>query len=247
MFYRHAVLLAWLLLVVAGCATPIGPRVNNTDWNCGPAIETTTFATCLGTSPRYSNLKYSGAAKPINFSEAVPSGWGNVTNLDTGESHKVSFYMGVPNEILNQSIGLDGSYSGKIDANFKWLEGKFETSQLVFHGTFKRNGRWDQGKVYWKKSGNSFTGSYQYESSPKSGKRNFPHVGKYSIASASCDRPQKLEGKFSVNHSPYALDPDSPFKIESNGNKAEFKHLRTGDRSLNVTLIDGRNVTVSNP
>ena len=101
----------------------------------------------MDASARYKNLQYSGAVKPINYSAAIPNGWGDVENLSTGEKNNVKFHLGQPTEIRHESKNKDESYSGYINPNFQWLDGKYETSQIEYRGTFRGNGVWDQGRV----------------------------------------------------------------------------------------------------
>ena len=98
-----------------------------------------------------------------------------------------------------------------------------------------------------KKNGDSYTGSYQVGNNSPVRNQNIPHIGKYIIVSAGCDRPQIIEGAFSPNNSPYGLKPTFSFKLKSNEIQVDFNRLSGSNSSLDVTLRGGIKVTLSDP
>lgn len=153
----HKAMLLVFLAFLGGCA-PIGPKITSNPWLCGDATSETVTAVCSSKpTGRYYGIieSYTGPVKPVNFSEAVPHGRGNIT-VD-GEIIEASFALGSISKI-KVSDPAGWTFSGTVNNNLSWLNGDYQTPQLSFEGTFSGKLRPKSGTLISKVTGDRFSG-----------------------------------------------------------------------------------------
>ena len=226
-------LLVPLLFFASGCA-PIGPMVQDLYWDCGEASAETTSATCTGLKSNTLGLTYIGPVTPVNYSQALPHGWGNVFGLLGSEKQSIRFRTGIPTEIASWKLPRGSVFSGKIDRNFAAVSGKLVSKEFVYEGTFKPEqypsaDRWASGAVAWE-NGDTYKGTFRYVRGVGGG-QNFPSVGTYVLAKDKCAEKISIKGKFKGSVNRKSLDPRSTFEVTNGESKGVWSN---GDASLRL-------------
>lgn len=205
------------LFLVAGCA-PIGPMVENMYWDCGDATAETTHATCIGLKSNTLGLTYIGPVTPVNYSQALPHGWGDVFGLLGSAKQSIRFRNGLPAETVDWEFSNGQVFSGKIDHNFAAISGKIVSKEFEYEGTFKAEQfpsakRWANGTVSWK-NGEIYKGTYRYTDATGGGE-NLPSVGTYFFSGERCDQQISLKGKFTGSTSRRLIDRRANFSVKN--------------------------------
>jgi S1-C subfamily serine protease len=190
---------------LASCMTPIGP-VLEPFWNCGPATIETQSASCKGTLINQfwgvTESTYTGPVKPINYAEAAPSGWGEVTTSN-GDRFKAKFAFGRTAE-LDIKYKNGETYKGKGNTDLKWVKGRYESNAGVYEGTFISDRVYKQGVLTYP-SGNTFIGFF---------KNNIPTNGEYNYTYKGCKI--KIDGDFnSSSNGFFTLNPSKKFTLKN--------------------------------
>ncbi|MDC0079573.1 serine protease [Pseudomonadota bacterium] len=197
---RRLLNLSIVFLLINACATPIG-RITESFWFCGEATAETRQADCTileGSTLQYP-YKYSGPVSPINYSEAAPNGWGQITNLNNNKKIRAKLNYG---KITNLIYTLqDGSkFNGRVDSTtLKWLEGTLENSTSKFIGSFDANQNPKEGTKTYKipnKELNTF-GEFKGKFKSNGKASSSPIKGTYTFLNQNlCPSKIKFTGSF---------------------------------------------------
>ncbi len=213
-FSKKFVLVFSCLLIIAGCVTPIGLKMDIVLWDCGSATAETKTANCTATTDYLAGFTYSGPVKPINYGEAVPHGrGGKISNFSNAEILDFRFHYGRLDWLKLEFEGGE-TFTGSVDNKIRWKEGIYNSSDYRQEGTFKfinNSNVIQSGEVLYKKSGNTFNGSFQHESNGNWA----PYKGEYEYKDGSCT--MRVKGEFGARYAdskyPFALDVKKEFTI----------------------------------
>ena len=127
---------AAIALILVSCATPIGPEISYSLWDCGIATAETKQAECKGNIGNWTErYTYKGPVRPVNFNEAVPNGWGDIRDTKTNFSFRAKFLLGTPS--MAKIDYPDGKkFFGQVTTRFRLSKGELEYQSGSIFGIF---------------------------------------------------------------------------------------------------------------
>ena len=243
---------AAIALILVSCATPIGPEISYSLWDCGIATAETKQAECKGNIGNWTErYTYKGPVRPVNFNEAVPNGWGDIRDTKTNFSFRAKFLLGTPS--MAKIDYPDGKkFFGQVTTRFRLSKGELEyQSGSKFDGKFDNYGNPSDGKYIFK-NGSVFEGKMQ-----EINNMVLPKKGDYKFLSNNCQF--NISGSFKKNGNSFVLDSEKRFVIKhpialikkssdvQNSIKVDFISQSSGVnfelKSPNITFDNNKQIT----